>query len=336
MKALLYADWDTLRMSEEPIPEPGPGEVRLKVQAAGICGSELEAVKNHSPRRTPPLILGHEFTGVVEALGRGVEGWSVGDPVVANAVIADGTCPACRRGQTHLCANRKLFGMHRPGAFAEFVTVPVATLIPRPPGLEPAKAAMSEPLGNGVHVAGLLAPANPRNVVVYGAGPIGLVVVQALRVALGARVAVVEPSVDRAAVAVSVGAEATFAPNETTALAAWGGEDGIEAAVDAVGSAATKTASIAAVRSGGTVVWIGLHGNEAPLNSYDLILTEKQVLGSYACTQSQLATALDWIARGKVDVSSWVTRLPLAEADVAFARMLRPGPGDIKAVLEME
>lgn len=336
MRALVYSAWDTLEMADVPVPDPGPGEVRLRVEAAGICGSELEAVRKRSPRRPPPLILGHEFTGVVDAVGPDVQMWTVGQPVVANAVMADATCPACRRGQTHLCANRRLFGMHRPGGFAEFVTAPETCLIARPAEVKPSHASMTEPLANGVHVAGLLAEAKPKTVVVFGAGPIGLLVMQALRHRLCARVATVDRDSSRLKVAQSLGAEAIFRPDEMEDTLAWAGEDGPEAAVDAVGAAATKAASLRLIRPGGTAVWIGLHENESPLNAYDLILPEKRVLGSYACTQGELATALEWIADGSVDVSSWVTPSPLDQADEAFARMLRPSAYEIKGILEMK
>jgi len=338
MKALLYSDWDTLQMVDVPIPEPASGEVLVRVEAAGICGSELEALRNRSPRRTPPLILGHEFSGVIESVGPDVQGWAEGDPVVPNAVIIDGTCPACLRGETSLCYNRGIFGMNRQGAFAEYVTVPSRVLLRRPANLDAGKASMTEPLANGVHVAGLLASAKPKTVVVYGAGPIGLFILQAVRTLLSARVAMVDRLPDRLDVATRLGAEVALAPDEYLGdrLKDWAGNDEIDASVDAVGVGATNKSSVAVVRPGGTIVWIGIGHNQSSLNLFDLVLPGKKLLGSYASTQAEMQTALDLIADGRVDASSWTSDFSLDDGVQAFQQMLNPGPGDLKAVLRMQ
>ena len=328
MEALLYADWDTLKLTSLPIPEPREGEVRIRVEAAGICGSELEAVRKRSPRRTPPLVLGHEFTGIIDSRGPGVEGLALGQPVVANAVIACGGCDCCQRGDTHLCVNRQLFGMHRPGAFAEYVCAPAKVLIPRPTGVDPPLAALTEPLANGVHIARLLELGGLgfKRIAVFGAGPIGLLAIQVLKRRFGCDIAAIDLSVDRLEIARRVGANGVFRGDLN--------EMDFDASLDAVGAASTKSASITCLRPGGTAIWIGLHENESPFNAYDLILPEKRLLGSYACTQKELAEALDLIASGDLDLS-WISEFPLAQAEMGFQRMLRPGPGDIKGVITM-
>lgn len=116
MKALVYPAWDTLELREVPEPVAAPGEVVLRVAAVGICGSELEAFASRSPRRTPPLVMGHEFCGEVAAVGAGVVDAKPGDRVVASSVVPCGRCPQCRAGATHLCPERQVFGMNRPGA----------------------------------------------------------------------------------------------------------------------------------------------------------------------------------------------------------------------------
>jgi threonine dehydrogenase-like Zn-dependent dehydrogenase len=335
MRALLYSDWETLEMTDVPVPEPGSGEVRIKVEAAGICGSELEAFRKRSPRRQPPLILGHEYTGVIEQVGPGVQDWKEGDAVVPNAVIACGTCASCRRGQSHLCLNRQLFGMHRPGAFAEFVNAPVGTLIRRPSRASASAAALTEPLANGIHVANLLEEVSPAQVIVFGAGPIGLLSLLALKITFGAQIAMIDRSETRLGTAKAVGADAVFLPDEQEKILDWISSEGLPATVDAVGAESTKAASVSLLRPGGTALWIGLHENTSPMNAYDVILAEKRLLGSYACSQKELAQALEWIADGKVDVSTWVSKYPLEESVNAFNTMLRPGPNDVKGVITM-
>jgi L-iditol 2-dehydrogenase len=201
--------------------------------------------------------------------------------------------------------------------------------------LSPLKAALTEPLANGVHVAGLLKEASPKVVVVFGAGPIGLLAMQAIRLVYGARVAVVDRLADRLEVATKLGAELVLTPEQLEDLNDWAGADGIEASVDAVGAGPTKASSVEILRPGGTAVWIGLHADESPVSSYSLVLPEKRILGSYACTQEELGKALGWIADGSVDVSSWTSTFSLEESDKAFATMLNPGPNDLKAVLDI-
>lgn len=145
MKALVYPTWDTLEIRQVPAPTPGPGEVVLRVAAVGICGSELEAVASRSPRRTPPLVMGHEFCGEVAEVGAGVWEAKAGDRVVASSIIPCGRCADCRSGATHLCPDRQVFGMNRPGAFAERVAVPASILLPLPERVGPLEGALVEP-----------------------------------------------------------------------------------------------------------------------------------------------------------------------------------------------
>ena len=192
MNALYYPDWDTLTVTERPRPKAEADEVLLRVAACGICGSELETFKARSDRRRPPLVMGHEFCGTVEEIGATVRGFAVGDRVVSNAVVPCGACVRCRRGEANLCAQRQVFGMHRMGAFAEYVAVPARCLLAWPEGLPAEAACLAEPLANGIHVVELVRQRAPRLAVVIGAGPIGLMCQQAVQVLLGADVVVVD------------------------------------------------------------------------------------------------------------------------------------------------
>ena len=222
--------------------------------------------------------------------------------------------------------------MQRPGAFAEFVVAPTSALIRRPDGVTPPQAALTEPRERRSH-RGPLAPYDGETIAIYGAGPIGLLAMQALRAARNPRIAMIDTNPARLEIALQLGADCAFDPHSHESIVAWAGDDGFSATVDAVGAASTKAESIKVLRPGGTAVWIGLHESESTLASYDLILAEKRVLGSYACTMPELQQALDWIADGTVDVSSWVTEFPLSRADHPFLTMLKPGPDDIKGVI---
>ncbi|MDB6169132.1 MAG: hypothetical protein JWM88_1996 [Verrucomicrobia bacterium] len=336
MRVLHYPEFDRLEVRDLDVTSPRPDEVRVRVAACGLCGSELESFKNRSPRRPPPLVMGHEFCGVVEQVGSEVRQWKPGARIVSNSLVPCGQCVRCQRGDTHLCAHRQIFGMHRPGAFAEFVNVPARCLIPWPENLPAEAAALAEPLANGIHIVNLTQHLPAATALVIGAGPIGLFCQQALQVLRGSRVFVADLSPDRLAVAKKLGAAGVIHSREQdpakVMLELTGGE-GADLVVDAVGASATKRGSLEALRPGGAAVWIGLHENPLTFDSYAITLPEKQVLGTYAAKIEELQQALELMASGKVDALSWVQRFPLEESVPAFRRMLAAKGSDLKAVI---
>ncbi len=336
MKALLYPAYDKMEIADQPDPVPGRGEVVLRVAACGICGSELEAFKKRSPRRVPPLIMGHEFCGVVEENGPDAAFHKVGQRVVSHSLYSCGSCASCARGQTHLCQQRRLFGMHRPGAFAEFVVAPERALIPWVEGVSAEAACLTEPLANGVHVVNLTRSLEPKVVAVLGAGAIGLLCQQAFQALLGAETYTSDVIDERLETSLRLGARAAINSANTDFVEAirdvTAGE-GADVVVDAVGSGVTKKLAILATRPGGATVWIGTHENSVSIDSYDITLSERQVLGSYSATMPELQSALDLIASGKVDAHSWTTSIPLEMGVAGFERMLRAQGNDIKGVL---
>lgn len=336
MKALFYPAWHQLEISDQPKPQPREGEVLLAVDACGICGSELETFKNRSPRRQPPLIMGHEFCGTVAAVGAGVPDWQPGQQVVSHSLVSCGDCHACRRGNAHLCGQRQIFGMHRPGAFAEFVSVPASTLVPWPPSLPAPAAALAEPLANGIHVASLVRACHPQVACIIGAGPIGLMCQQAIQALLGTSSIVVDLVPERLAVAQRLGAALTLDGRHEDVAATvrnFTAGEGVDVVVDAAGSARTKQLALALVRPGGTVVWIGLHENAIAFDSYQVTLSEIAIFGSYAATMAEQQQAVTLMADGRVDVTSWVQSFPLDHGVAAFEAMLDAQGANIKAVL---
>jgi len=336
MRVLYYPEFDRLDVREIEVTPPRPDEVSVRVVACGLCGSELETFKNRSPRRQPPLVMGHEFCGVIDTVGAEVRDWKPGARVVSNSLVPCGRCVRCQRGDTHLCAERQIFGMHRPGAFAERVNVPARCLIPWPDGLPAEAAALAEPMANGIHVVNLTRHLPAATALVIGAGPIGLFCQQALQVLRGTRVWVADLSPERLAVARKLGAVDVIDPRAQDAakvMQAVTGGEGADLAVDAVGAAATKRTSLDALRPGGATVWIGLHENSIPVDSYAITLPEKQVLGTYAAKIEELQQALGLMASGRVDAQSWVQRFSLADSVTAFQRMLAAKGADLKAVI---
>jgi len=336
MKALFYPEFDTLSFTERPEPTAGPGEVLLRVSACGICGSELETFKSHSPRRQPPLIMGHEFCGVIESTGDGVEGWQVGQRVVSNSLAPCGTCVRCHRGDTHLCASRQIFGMHRGGAFAELVNVPASCLMEWPETLAAEAACLAEPLANGVHVTELTRAWAAEKAVVIGAGPIGLMCQQALQALRGSDVLVTDRMESRLQVAKELGAYDIATPAEVEdRIASWTEGEGVDLVVDAAGNGVTKRLSLDLLRPGGATVWIGLLADRVELDSYGITLPEKTVLGTYASRMSEMQVALDLMANAKVKVTGWPTAAPLEAGEALFRQMLAAGPHDLKGILRI-
>ncbi|MDZ4815574.1 MAG: alcohol dehydrogenase catalytic domain-containing protein [Verrucomicrobiota bacterium] len=338
MKALFYPAFETLEVTERPDPVAAADEVIIKVSACGLCGSELETFKNKSPRRTPPLIMGHEFCGVIEDAGALSGQFKQGQKVVANSLTPCGTCIRCKRGDTHLCAYRQIFGMHRMGAFAEYVNVPVRSLIPWPETLPAEAACLAEPLGNGVHICNIVKHLKPETVLVIGAGPIGIMAQQAVQALLHCKTFVADLSDERLSVATRVGAEKVFNSRSVDvpkAILEMTAGEGVDLVIDAVGSAITKKHSLACTRPGGATVWIGLYENTVSVDTYDITLPEKFVFGTYAATLEELGTALALMDAGKVEVASWVKTFSLNDSVKAFHRMLAAKEDDIKAVVRM-
>lgn len=337
MKALVYPAWGELEVRDIPEPTPSAGELLVRVAAVGICGSELEGFKTRSPRRAPPLVMGHEFCGEVSALGEGVRGYRVGDRVVVNSVISCGACEACRDGLTHLCPRREIFGMKRPGGFAELVAVPAVAALHLPEKVSPIQGALVEPLANGVHALGLVREPFPETVVIFGAGTIGLMCLQVAR-ALGAfRLVAVDVSPARLEVAHRLGAEPVINPREQPvreAIREFTRGKGADVTVDAVGASETRREAVAVTKPGGEVVWIGLHEDETTLSGFDVVLGERKVSGSYAVTPRDLRTAIGLFAHGRIELGPWVRPFPLAEGAQVFLDLVTAPPRDyIKALL---
>jgi threonine dehydrogenase-like Zn-dependent dehydrogenase len=337
MLALHYPDWNRLEIADIPDPIAMDDEVVVRVAACGICGSELETYASRSPRRTPPLVMGHEFCGIVES-GR-ADGFPAGSRIVCNAIVHCGQCVNCLAGRTTLCDRRQVFGMHRPGALAQLVAVPASCLLKWPEGLPAAWAGLAEPLGNGVHVVERIRSRNPETVLILGAGSIGLMVLQAVCALLGVPTAVVDVDENRLETARRLGAAETSVSTpesvDTMSRELTAGR-GFDVVVDAAGNEITKSLSVSSCTDDGVIVWIGLGADEIRMPTYPITLREMTVTGSYGASARDMETALELMTEGRVDLESWVTSYPLEESVEAFQKQLDSSRRDIKAVISIE
>ena len=295
------------------------------------------SARAHSLRRTPPLVMGHEFCGVIEDVRGGSGNWKPGQWVIAHAVVHCGECAACRRGDTNLCSKWQIFGMHRPGGFAEFVAVPERVLIPWPEGTPGIAAVLAEPLANGINALRQAPLARKSRVVVIGAGPIGLMCAYAVKQLHGASVIVSDLVPQRLEAARLVGADRVVnSTNEDLAEIArefWGGEQA-EFVMDAVGASVTKRAALELVEPGGGVVWVGLHEDSMELDTYAITLPQKTVAGSYSGSFHDFEQAANILASGHID-TSWISQYELDDAEAGFRDVLGGNPEKIKAIFNM-
>jgi threonine dehydrogenase-like Zn-dependent dehydrogenase len=313
VQALVYTAPLTLEVHDLPEPQAADGEVLVEVEAAGICGSELEGFRSQSPFRVPPLVMGHELAG--RRLDDGTR-------VAINPLIACGACDLCLRGARNVCRRRQLVGIHRAGGFAERVAVPEACCIPLPDDVSFQRAALAEPLANGLHAwrLALAHDQGPVRVGIIGAGMLGLAMALVALDAGVRDVTIADLSAERLATAAGVGV-----PSTTDALA---GE--FDVVFDAVGGAATRAASLERLRPGGVSVWIGLHGSEPGFDALALVRNEQRVLGTFAYLERDFAAALDLVAG--IDAAPWVAVRPLSTGVETFLGLL-DGPGAATKVL---
>jgi 2-desacetyl-2-hydroxyethyl bacteriochlorophyllide A dehydrogenase len=316
MKALVYTRPEEVQLQDYPVPAAVPGEVVLRIEAVGICGSDMHAWRGHDPRRKPGLVLGHEFVGRVAYSS--ASGFSVGTRFTGNPLITCGTCEYCVQGRNNLCANRTMVGMTRAGAFAEYMSIPAASLIAMPQDLDARSAALTEPAATAWHalnltMRALVRPIHECRVLVIGGGAIGILSALLLRHLGVQRVSVGEVNaLRRAAVARHAGCD-TFDP-----VSAPPGESAFDVVIDAVGAKATRVQAIFAVKPGGVVMHVGLQDWASEIDMRKLTLAEITLLGTYTYTTADLRATVDGLARGAFGDLSWVEERPLRDGQQAF------------------
>lgn len=327
MLALVYEGPREMNVRETPTPQLQQDEVLIRVKRAGICGSELSGYLGHNSLRKPPLIMGHEFAGVIEQVGDQVSGLQKGDRVTANPLVTCGSCRHCRNGASQLCKSRQLLGAHRPGAFAEFVAVPARNVYRLKENISFEEGALAEPFACAIHVCRLLELTPTDRLLIYGAGPIGLFALQAAQVYGIRNAVIVDLNESRLEIAIELGGIAVTSLNELP------DEDQgeFDAVIDAVGAEATRQRSVAAVRAGGKVVFTGLHEADARLPINDMIRGEISAKGAFAYSQEDFETALLWIGQGRTNLLPWAETAPMQAGAASFEKLIR-GPGKIAKI----
>ena len=331
MRALVYTQPNEVQLQVRPDPVLETGEVILKIDAVGICGSDMHAYHGHDPRRLPGLVLGHEFCGTV------VESQSLayanGTRVTGNPLITCGNCEYCVQGRNNLCANRTMVGMTRPGAFAELMSIPAASLIDMPQDMSAIHAAMTEPAATALHAINLsmkamVRPVQECRVLILGGGAIGMLSALLLRHYGAADIAVAEVNPLRRAQLAKCASVKTYDPRQESP-----DDNSFDYVMDAVGSKITRNVAFAAVKAGGVIMHVGLQDWASEVDMRRLTLAEITLLGTYTYTTADLRATVQAIYRGAFGDLSWVDVRPLSEGVQAFVDLDQGRAASAKVIL---
>ena len=323
MKALVYQGVKSVEYGDAADPTPRTGEHLIKVEAVGICGSDMHAYLGHDARRPAPLILGHEAAGTI------VGGPQDGRRVTVNPLVNCGTCPACKTGRENICPDRQIISMPpREGAFAQFISMPDANLVTVPDDVPLTKASLAEPLAVSWHAARLaleaLHPAAERKALVLGGGAIGLAAALALKAMKVNDITVVEPNADRRQFLIDTCGQNAVAQ----------GDGSYPIIIDAVGFAATRKTSSELAAPGGIIAHVGLGDSVEGLDVRRMTLQEITFIGTYTYTMQDFRDTAQAIFDGRLGPLDWIETRALSDGSDAFKALLAGEVAAPKIVLD--
>jgi len=321
MRAVRFHGREDLRWEEVPVPTLGAGEVRIRPLAVGICGTDAHIFHGEFPADAP-RVLGHEISGLVDAVSAGVKDIREGDFVTVQPNTFCGTCRYCRLGREHLCTNMRAYGVHMDGGFAEAMVATAKVVYGLPGSLDPRVGCLAEPLACCIHGMDLLKVQSGATVLVIGAGVIGLALMRLTRLAGAGLLVASEPNILRRQNALAFGADHAVDPHkpeDREKLRELTNGLGFDAVIDAVGAAATFEQAIVEAARGATILAFGVApmGATASVRPYDIFQRELTVVGSLInpYTHERAVTLLPQMGFEKLQVNAF----PLAEFQQAFA-----------------
>ncbi|MFO7532842.1 MAG: alcohol dehydrogenase catalytic domain-containing protein [Candidatus Limnocylindrales bacterium] len=337
MRAMLLSAPLTLEIVEQPDPViENDDDVVVRVRAASVCGSDTHGYDGRNGRRVPPLVMGHEASGEVVAVGSAVTAVKPGDRVFVMPMHWCGTCDACAHGQFDLCPERKVYGGDLPGAFAELFRVSERTAIPIPDEVTFRQAALIEPLA--VVVKGLARAKFDAgdSAAVIGGGPIGLIATAVLALHRPHHLVVMEPLPARREIARQMGATLVLDPTQDGAMDAFMQATnglGADLTVEAVGSTASVRSAVDATRAGGQLIWLGNVGRIVEIDEFKVVWNQLTIHASVGVSRRSVERAIELIADGAVPVENILSLdVPLDEAVDAFHRTARD-PDIVKTII---
>lgn len=336
MKAVRLEAVHRLYLREVEKPTPGPDELLVKVEAAGVCGSDRHFLHGDFPC-SPPVTLGHEFCGIIEDVGGAVVNFQPGMRITGDPNIACGRCAQCYAGRVNLCSNLQAIGLHRDGGFAEYVLVPQKQAHSLPLNLAASHGAFCEPLSCCIHGVDLADIKPGASVVVLGGGVIGMLTLQLARLAGAGQVVLSTRQAARRSLAEKIGASATVDPTTDDVVAKIAGAGGLipggaDVVFECAGVADTVRQMTQLATRGGVAIVLGVMPKNAfvPLEPFDILFRELRILGSFINPFTHRRAA-ELIASGALEIDPLITRRA-SLADVPNIIKEPPAPGEIKAM----
>lgn len=327
MQAAVFGAPFELALADRPRPEPGPGEALVRVDAAGLCAGDLYIYLGKNPYVSYPRIGGHEIAGHVEALGPDTAGPAPGSRVVVEPFLGCGHCYPCRIGKPNCCANLRIIGAHQDGGFADYVVAPVSKLFAIPEGMSSYKASFTEPVAIGVQSCRRGQVSADDTVLILGAGPIGLALVEVAN-ARGAKTYITDVLPERLETAATLGAKPVAMGDDfqEDIMRITDGE-GMPVVIEATGNASVMEKTVDYVAAGGRIVIVGLvkKGTGVTFPGLDFTRKEMTIVGSRASTAC-FPESLELLASGKIRYPDIGTEFALREAPAVFAK-LADNPG---------
>lgn len=324
MRALRLEAIGRLEVVELPDPAPGPGEVRLRIVATGICGSDIHGYTGENGRRHPGQVMGHESAAVIDALGDGVVGLEVGAPATFNPVVVPDAELEAYAGREQMAPGKHVIGVAREivSSFAELLVMPARNVVPLPATMPIELGALIEPLAVAVHAVRRAAVEPGDRVLVTGGGPIGQSVVLALQMAGVTSIAVTELAASRRTLVERLGVAALDAADADAAAVSDALGGAADIAIDAVGVEPTVRLALQSTRIGGTVCLVGMGAPRLALDAFLVSTEERTVVGSFTYSAADFAEAAAWIGGAPEGASELISRtVPLDDGDAAFAEL---------------
>lgn len=324
MRAVCYVGDGRLEVLDVEEAPPGAGEVQVDVAYSGICGTDLHILHGAMDHRVHlPVVLGHEMSGTVRAIGVGVDVWSAGDRVTVMPLAWCGACPACSAGAMYLCHNLNFLGIDSPGSMQPTWSVPAGALVRLPSGLELDVAALAEPTAVAVHDVRRSGLAPEDRTIVVGGGPIGLLIACVAR-AEGAEVLLVEPNEPRRTVATELGFRTCdpVGENLEEVVSEWTNGAGVPIAFEVSGSQPGLVSALESLAVHGRLVVVAIFASAPPVDLFRVFWRELTLIGARVYERIDFERALQLLDSGVIPADVLITHVtPLAEAGPAFATL---------------
>lgn len=344
MKAIVYYGPKDIRLTDLPAPSPRKGEVFVQIKACGICGSDIHGYLGNTGRRIPPMVMGHEFCGIVSNDSQSdSQSFQKGDRVLIQPVDFCGECQPCMEGYTNLCKNKRFFGvMNENGALEEYLSIPEKLLYPMPDSMDTQEGALVEAFAVAYCAVKKAGPLTNKNVLIVGGGTIGQMALLAAKQQNPKRIIVSDLSEYRLEFAKKQGADLVINPGKLAAGQTFEEKvkellkgESVDIALEAVGAGATVRQAMSVLKPHGVCIWIGNNVKMAELDMQQVVTRELVIAGTFIYTHKEFGEAIDFIEANKIDLHSFITKvISIEEVPQMFQTLVEDTEHFMKVVVE--